>query len=303
MKNFRLLFVLATLTAGALTTSANDKTPVNPSPNTLAHPVAGKKSKVGGFFGDYRNGGRSHKGIDIYAKKGTPVVAVCDGVITSTATEKLGGKTIRLKASGRSFTAYYAHLDRLHVKAGQYVTKGQTIGTVGNTGNAKRKAPHLHFGILGGGVAVNPLPYVKKATKILNPAMIAVSKKNITKKEVAIAKSTKQSLAHATHIKAKQVSNKALMPAPKASAANNATGEKLWKRIRVNQYAPGTYFVTKNMNVVAADNGNLVTIGKWKELNNDTYPNYITLQNNMLLYVDRKGNLVTQDGERIGMVN
>jgi Peptidase family M23 len=303
MKNLRLLFVLATLTAGTLTTSAKDRTPVNPSPIALVHPVAGKKSKVGGFFGDYRNGGRSHKGIDIYAKKGTPVVAICDGVITSTANEKLGGKTIRLRASGRSFTAYYAHLDKLHVTPGQYVTKGQTIGTVGNTGNAKRKAPHLHFGILGGGVAVNPLPYVKKATKILNPSMIAVSKKNITKKEVSVAKSTKHSAGTAAYTKPKQAAYRSVMPAPTASAINNASGEKLWKRIRVNQYAPGTYFVTKNMNVVAVDNGNLVTIGKWKELNNGTYPNYIRLQNNMLLYVDRNGSLVTQDGERIGTVN
>src|SRR4029079_9811482 len=149
------------LSAGA--TSTYSKTPVKPRAHSLVYPVSGKRSKLGGFFGDYRNGGRSHKGVDIYKKKGTAVVAVSDGIITSTAIEKLGGKTIRLRSADHSWTAYYAHLDKIQVKAGQHVQKGQAIGTVGNTGNAKRKAAHLHFGIIGHGRAVNPLPYVKNS--------------------------------------------------------------------------------------------------------------------------------------------
>jgi murein DD-endopeptidase MepM/ murein hydrolase activator NlpD len=163
------------LSAGAFTTY--NKKPVKPAAASLVYPVSGIQSKVGGYFGDYRNGGRSHKGVDIYAKKGTAVVAICAGIVTSTKTEKLGGKTIRLRSAGRSWTAYYAHLDRIHVSAGQYVQKGQAIGTVGNTGNAKRKAAHLHFGIIGHGRAVNPLPYVKKAKKISNPFMAVKTKR------------------------------------------------------------------------------------------------------------------------------
>ncbi len=142
----------------------------------LVYPVSGPQSNVGGYFGDYRNGGRSHKGIDIYAKKGTAVVAVCGGVISSTKTEKLGGKTIRLRAASRGFTAYYAHLDKITVRAGERVQQGQSIGTVGNTGNAKHKAAHLHFGIIGRGRAVNPLPYVQHSKKIINP-VVATTKK------------------------------------------------------------------------------------------------------------------------------
>ena len=175
MKNLLLLITtVLSLSAGAFTN--NNKTPVKPRTRALVYPVSGNNSKVGGHFGDYRNGGRSHKGVDIYAKKGTPVVAVFDGIVTSTKTEKMGGRTIRLKSAYHGWTAYYAHLDKLHVSVGQYVKKGQAIGTIGKTGNAKRKAPHLHFGIIGRGRAVNPLPYVKHSKKISNPAVAVKTK-------------------------------------------------------------------------------------------------------------------------------
>jgi hypothetical protein len=71
------------------------------------------------------------------------------------------------------------------------VKKGETIGTIGNTGNAKRKAAHLHFSIYGGGRAVNPLPYVKNAQKVLNPTAIAVARKPRTRQVAIVAKTNK----------------------------------------------------------------------------------------------------------------
>src|SRR5262245_22778476 len=66
---------------------------------SLAFPVAGKKAKVGSFWGAVRDGGkRKHEGIDIFAKKGTPVVAVCDGIIISSGNTPRGGKTIWLQS-------------------------------------------------------------------------------------------------------------------------------------------------------------------------------------------------------------
>ncbi|HYH16609.1 MAG TPA: M23 family metallopeptidase, partial [Flavisolibacter sp.] len=56
--------------------------------------------------------------------------------------------------------------DKQYVKEGQYVRKGQVIGTVGNTGNARTTPSHLHFGVKQGGQWVNPYPYVKYATKV-----------------------------------------------------------------------------------------------------------------------------------------
>jgi len=135
---------------------------------SLNFPVAGKRSNIGSFWGAVRDGGkRKHQGIDIFARKGTPVVAVCDGIIVSSGNTTRGGKHLWLQSRQYPWKAYYAHLDQKKVSAGQVVRKGQVIGTVGNTGNAKNTPSHLHFGIykMFGG-AVNPLPYVKHSPKI-----------------------------------------------------------------------------------------------------------------------------------------
>jgi murein DD-endopeptidase MepM/ murein hydrolase activator NlpD len=134
---------------------------------SLVFPVSGKKSHVGSFWGDQRDGGRrKHEGIDIFAKKGTPVVAICDGVIASRDNGGIGGKTISLESEDYRWSAYYAHLDKQYVREGQYVKKGQVLGTVGNTGNARYTPSHLHFGIYKSSGAINPLPYVKHSPKI-----------------------------------------------------------------------------------------------------------------------------------------
>lgn len=149
----------------------------------LVFPVAGTKSYIRDKWGASRAGGlRRHKGIDIHARKGTPVLAVADGIIVSRDHTPIGGKTLWLKSSQHSWTAYYAHLDQQYVKEGQRVRKGQVIGTVGNTGNARTTPPHLHFGISGSKGWVNPLPYVKDATKI--------TARVPQKKKVASAKKT-----------------------------------------------------------------------------------------------------------------
>ncbi len=185
MKNLSFFVVL---TAFALISfSFKDKTPAtkkSKASKALAFPVAGKKSKIGGFWGDYRNGGRSHKGIDIFAKKGTPVVAISDGVVVDRGQGGRGGKVLWLQSTDHPWRAYYAHLDKQLVKDGQYVRKGQVIGTVGKTGNAATTPSHLHFGIYKSGMRpVNPLPYVKKATKVAAPKYTK-SKKSTPKKSV-----------------------------------------------------------------------------------------------------------------------
>ncbi|RYZ28641.1 MAG: M23 family metallopeptidase, partial [Chitinophagaceae bacterium] len=60
---------------------------------------------------------------------------------------------------------YYAHLDEQLVREGQTVKKGEVVGLVGNTGNAKTTPPHLHFGIYGFGGAVDPHPFVNRSVK------------------------------------------------------------------------------------------------------------------------------------------
>ena len=185
MKRLSLFLVL---TGIAIISSSAVKTPVYSAKNTraisksLAFPVAGKRSNIGSFWGADRDGGRRrHQGIDIFAKKGTPVVAISDGVISSKGNTPRGGKVLWLQSSKHPWTAYYAHLDKQFVKEGQYVRKGQVLGTVGKTGNARTTPAHLHFGMYTNRGAINPLPYVKYSPKIVSPKMPGTKKVAVKK--------------------------------------------------------------------------------------------------------------------------
>jgi murein DD-endopeptidase MepM/ murein hydrolase activator NlpD len=133
---------------------------------SLQFPVSGKGRKIGSFWGDPRDeGGRRHEGVDIFAARGTPVVAGADGIIGSVTENNLGGKVIFLRVSGKDYSLYYAHLDSQWVQPGLRVRKGDSLGAVGNTGNARTTAPHLHFGIYTTGGAINPLNFIDPVEK------------------------------------------------------------------------------------------------------------------------------------------
>jgi len=133
---------------------------------SLGFPVSGTKAKAGSFWGASRDGGkRNHEGVDIFAPKGTPAVASEEGMITSVREGGIGGKVVWLRPTGKNYTLYYAHLDQQLVQPGQMVKKGDVIGTVGNTGNARTTPAHLHFGIYTFGGAVDPYPFINKAVK------------------------------------------------------------------------------------------------------------------------------------------
>lgn len=127
-------------------------------------PVAGAGNKnIQSFWGANRNGGsRTHEGVDIFAPRGTPVIAATDGRIGFTGERGLGGKQVWLRDGNSSNSLYYAHLDSIMTNSGQKVEKGDTLGTVGNTGNAIHTAPHLHFGIYSGYGAIDPLLFIKE---------------------------------------------------------------------------------------------------------------------------------------------
>jgi murein DD-endopeptidase MepM/ murein hydrolase activator NlpD len=130
---------------------------------SLAYPVAGPRASIGSVWGDARDAGaRLHEGIDIFDKKGTPVVAAADGRITRLGDGGIGGKTVWMRVAGKGLSLYYAHLDQQLVQEGQSVKVGDTLGLMGNTGNARTTPPHLHFGIYTSGGPVDPLPFVDR---------------------------------------------------------------------------------------------------------------------------------------------
>ena len=96
------------------------------------------------------DGSRRHYAIDIPAFRGTPILAPEDGTVIQMHTSKQGGITLYATESDQRFIYFFAHLDRYHprIKEGLAISRGDTIGFVGSTGNAVETGPHLHFAIM-----------------------------------------------------------------------------------------------------------------------------------------------------------
>lgn len=133
------------------------------SPYLDLFPVQGEYS----YFDDYGAGRRqgAHQGTDIMADKGTPLVAVTDAKVdrVQRVESGLGGIYVWLERPSDGTEYYYAHMSSITagLEAGQKVKAGQIIGTVGNTGDARYGAHHLHFEIrLAGNRTINPYPHL-----------------------------------------------------------------------------------------------------------------------------------------------
>lgn len=135
----------------------------------LLVPVQGvATSALADTFEQNRGAGRRHDAIDIMAPRGTPVLAVDDGVVAKLFASVPGGLTLYQFDPQQELAYYYAHLDSYApgMLEGKLVKKGELIGHVGSTGNAAPNAPHLHFAVfvLGPeknwwqGTAINPYP-------------------------------------------------------------------------------------------------------------------------------------------------
>jgi murein DD-endopeptidase MepM/ murein hydrolase activator NlpD len=119
-------------------------------------PVGGPTSFVDSW-GAPRSG-HTHQGVDMMGSYGTPLVAIVSGTITYAAYDGSGGNMIFL--SGDDGNAYWYMHNQENYVTGGHVTAGQTIASLGDTGNAAG-TPHLHFEYHpGGGSAVNPYPLV-----------------------------------------------------------------------------------------------------------------------------------------------
>jgi peptidoglycan LD-endopeptidase LytH len=140
----------------------------------LLIPVAGVGPEhIEDTFTDARDGDRQHNAIDILAPRNTPILAADDGIVLRMSSNALGGITIFAADVDRQFVYYYAHLDHYDpaMYAGRKLTRGDTIGYVGTTGNAPKDVPHLHFQIMRWpddgkywvGEPINPYPLLHVA--------------------------------------------------------------------------------------------------------------------------------------------
>ena len=125
-------------------------------PPVMACPL-GLPNGFSSSWGAPRSGGRSHEGVDMFAARGTPVVAAGAGTVR-VGRNGLGGLTVNLHdVAGNRY--YYAHLDSVGVLDGQAVEAGQILGGAGTSGNAAGTPPHLHWQVHpGGGGPVDPFP-------------------------------------------------------------------------------------------------------------------------------------------------
>lgn len=134
-----------------------------PPPASLPVPVQGiERSQLADTWGGARSEGRRHEGIDIFARRGTPVIAATHGLIVRKGLNRLGGRVVGVLGPA-GWYHYYAHLDAWSVLGiGDWVEAGMVLGYVGDSGNAKGTPTHLHYGVYVDGAARNPYP-------LLNP--------------------------------------------------------------------------------------------------------------------------------------
>jgi len=131
--------------------AANYMPSIWPVMGPLSSGFGGRHNPFGGAGYEY------HKGQDIAAQWGTPVIATADGVVVSARWHKGYGNGIYID-HGNGIETRYGHLSRIDVAEGQQIKRGQQIGLVGSTGRST--GPHLHYEVRINGEATNPLPYL-----------------------------------------------------------------------------------------------------------------------------------------------
>ncbi|WP_298675083.1 M23 family metallopeptidase [uncultured Lentibacter sp.] len=117
-----------------------------------------------GYRRDPKTGGRRlHKGVDFAGPVGTPLYATADGIVTHAGWSSGYGRLVKIQHDFGIETRY-AHQNRIRVKVGQRVSRGQRIGDMGASGRVT--GPHLHYEVRVGGKAVNPMIYIKAANDV-----------------------------------------------------------------------------------------------------------------------------------------
>jgi murein DD-endopeptidase MepM/ murein hydrolase activator NlpD len=114
-------------------------------------------SDFGYRLSPFTNEKEFHKGLDICNRRGAPIITPADGIVTAVESDPGYGRIITVN-HGYGLVTRYAHLDKVNVKKGQAVKRGQEVALVGNTG--RTTGPHLHYEVHLNGVPVNPMRYI-----------------------------------------------------------------------------------------------------------------------------------------------
>ena len=123
----------------------------------LCWPLPGHTYISCNFGDDDAYGNSGHRGTDIPAPEGTPILAAHSGTVIISGWNNSYGNQVLLD-NGAGLSTRYAHMTQTAVTAGEAVTAGQVIGYVGSTGDSTGN--HLHFEVMQGGVRMNPLELV-----------------------------------------------------------------------------------------------------------------------------------------------
>jgi murein DD-endopeptidase MepM/ murein hydrolase activator NlpD len=172
----RILYIGAVLSFGVAGVTFCDDDYRILSQRALSMPIRGlTRHDIQDTFKQSRAGGKAHEATDILAPRGTPVLAMEDGVIQKLFLSKPGGLTIYEFDHESIFCYYYAHLERYRdgLREGMQVHRGEVIGYVGTTGNASGGTPHLHLAIFKllpekrwwQGTAIDPYPLLMNLLK------------------------------------------------------------------------------------------------------------------------------------------
>ncbi len=172
----RIASVITVLSAALFTGAAQVAAAETGTVYPLVFPVGGANSWTD-TYGAPRSEGRTHQGIDIFAAKGTPVLAAADGRVSRIAEGNRAGRFIVISHDD-GWSTYYLHLDNdtpgtddglggapaPGIQVGTRVAAGDVIDFVGDSGNAEGTSPHLHFELhRPDGRPVNPTPHLNAA--------------------------------------------------------------------------------------------------------------------------------------------
>lgn len=116
-----------------------------------------------------------HNGVDLKAARGTPVYPIASGIVKEVGSGSISGNYVMCLHEDGHVQSFYGHLESIKVNKGQKITQSTVIGTVGDTGNAKGRGPHLHYEVKVNGSLTNPLSLPGKQVGSLSKKALLLS--------------------------------------------------------------------------------------------------------------------------------